>query len=243
MPILSRPEILCGLATLTFVSSLYVWKSSRRVGARDEKDVIIRRLISTFVTCAIVHWLFGLTFAQVGFSFRSFLQPILAGFVALFLTVCLFLGPVVLLILDWNSENDLPSFTSAITWRNLFLVEIFFSFFQNLNSTSTCHTKKYDKKICFTSSLAISSGTSRRRVCISSTNVCIIGTQWLFSDSNSIFSITLLWIGSFTSLSSQSFDCRSPSSILLHNSVWNLFLFSLSSHRPIYSTIFRTLFL
>jgi prenyl protein peptidase len=122
--LLSRPEVLCCMATLTFVSSLYIWSSSRRVGMRDEKDVIIRRLISTCATCVVVHWLFGLNFAQVGLSFRSFFQPLFASFVGIFLTACLFLGPVLLLILDWDPDYDIPSLYSAVTWRNLLLAPL-----------------------------------------------------------------------------------------------------------------------
>jgi len=107
---------LCLLFTISFVLSLYVWSSSRVRMSRDSPEVIYRRFVFVGVVSAVSYLLSGLSLKEVGFVSDP-VSSVISALSGLFLTMILFLGPLFLLINDFD-PSDIPK-ADLITFRNL----------------------------------------------------------------------------------------------------------------------------
>jgi len=125
-----------GLAA-AFVASLYVWKQDGKT--RDHPDVIKQRLLSIGVVSALAPLIFYLwpnvtppdnlkavvgergppLISWLGFSLFGIFPAL---FIPLVLTLSLFLGPIVVMILSSNSLSDLMGFQSM---HNLIIIRNF----------------------------------------------------------------------------------------------------------------------
>lgn len=108
--------LACFLMTTVYVGSLYLWRQENRY-KRNDPDVIKRRFVSVGLSCVfslILLSFLGESSSQteyflaewIGFRFNSPLNMLKSSFVALFLTMVLFLGPLVQYLITHTDYNN-----------------------------------------------------------------------------------------------------------------------------------------
>lgn len=138
-----RSVLACFAMATVYVGSLYLWRHENRY-KRNEPDVIRRRFVSVSLSCLLsLGLLYALGEEQtrtphnngeyaladwIGLSIVSPLSHVAASFVSIFLTLVLFLGPIVqylVLHTDFNNNNRRNNSSSSSSPWHRKLVQIY----------------------------------------------------------------------------------------------------------------------